>query len=236
MVVVSVVRDAVLGCYPLRTMGNLPDTDVPGSSHWGRSGGGWADWRQAVGRLPDYALARIEPSEHCWIWTAHVYSRYGIWTGKPVEGRPRNDVAHRSVWSLLVKGDIPEHLHHRCNVKTCVRPAHLSPTDLREHQAIHHPPKTACVNGHAFDEKNTYYRKDTGVRQCRACKAAVERARQARLSPEERTALNRRLGTTDRTCICCGASFTGWKRARGFCSRSCSAKHAAHQSCPCYND
>lgn len=236
MVVVSVVRYAVLGCYHLRTMDSLSDLHDPGSRHWGRGGGGWADWRQAVGRLPDYALARIEPSEHCWLWTGTVDNRYGIWGGAPAKGRPRNDVAHRSVWSLLVEGDLPGHLHHRCDVKHCVRPAHLSPTDASEHRAIHHPAKTHCVNGHVFDEQNTYYRKDNKTRQCRACKAAVERARQARLSPEERTALNRRLGTTARECICCGAAFTGWKRARGFCSGSCSARHAAHQSCACYND
>ena len=52
--------------------------------------------------------------------------------------------------------------------------------DIVRHGQHREASKTECVNGHPFDEANTYMRKD-GSRSCRACRAKGMRDRKARL-------------------------------------------------------
>lgn len=40
--------------------------------------------------------------------------------------------------------------------------------------------RTSCVNGHPFDEANTYYRPDTGTRQCKQCGLDRDKVRRPR--------------------------------------------------------
>jgi hypothetical protein len=69
----------------------------------------------------------------CWLWQRACDSRgYGhYWYG----GRLRK--AHAVYWEE-VNGPIPpgRELHHRCDVKSCVRPDHLVPLTRAEHTAI----------------------------------------------------------------------------------------------------
>lgn len=41
--------------------------------------------------------------------------------------------------------------------------------------------RTACIHGHPFDEANTYTRRGTTQRQCRACNRAAQKRRQTRI-------------------------------------------------------
>jgi hypothetical protein len=119
---------------------------------------------------------------------------YGIFWGNPEPYAPMRNtgmLAHRLLW-LIVNGPIPDdHLHHLCGVRLCVRPDHLTPLSIVDHQAIHHV-SDRCSNGHEWTPENTYYRKDNGKRQCRACKATTQRRRYADMAPEQKSAENYR--------------------------------------------
>jgi hypothetical protein len=82
--------------------------------------------------------------------------------------------AHRAAYELA-KGPIPRghHIHHTCGNVRCIEPAHLIAVLPKAHAAIHLAPE--CPNGHAFTPKNTYWRPDTGVRQCKQCRAIYMR-------------------------------------------------------------
>lgn len=52
--------------------------------------------------------------------------------------------------------------------------------------------------------------------------------------PESPNRSDRVYFTVDRPCECCAGMFTANRYdKRRFCSRSCSTRHAAHQSCGC---
>jgi hypothetical protein len=108
----------------------------------------------------------------CWIWQRGI-KRDGYpkdWDGK------RSVQAHRYYYEMHV-GPIPEGLviDHLCRVRTCVNPEHLEPVTHAENMRRSGPAqKTHCVNGHEFNEANTYIR-PSGGRQCRACAVAATR-------------------------------------------------------------
>lgn len=115
---------------------------------------------------PDYKLEDRGYTTLCWIWLKMLNeSGYGV---KGVAHRPRK--AHRVYYERLVGPIAPGcHLHHLCEVPACVNPAHMEVVTPVEHALRHASEKTHCVHGHAFDEANTYIRRDTGARYCRAC-------------------------------------------------------------------
>jgi hypothetical protein len=95
--------------------------------------------------------------------------------------------AHRASW-LARKGPIPEGLviDHLCRNRACINVDHMEPVTNAvnarrstlvgrgsgQHAGLTGRLKTACVNGHAFDEENTAWRtRPDGylVRVCRAC-------------------------------------------------------------------
>jgi hypothetical protein len=100
--------------------------------------------------------------------------------------------AHRVAYELRV-GPIPDGMviDHipTCRVRACVAPEHLRPltigenvmADLSEAHTKINADKDECVNGHPFDEINTYrYGPDGRWRKCRACRAtAVAKHRSA---------------------------------------------------------
>ena len=72
-------------------------------------------------------VAKKGPDE-CWLWTASRLKFFGhgqFWARK-ADGKLMPEPAHRSSWKINV-GPIPEGMCvlHRCDVPTCVNPAHL---------------------------------------------------------------------------------------------------------------
>lgn len=66
--------------------------------------------------------AKVRKTDGCWLWTAgRNRSGYGnFWLSN------RTVSAHKVAW-LLIRGDIPDNINvcHECDVRVCVRPAHL---------------------------------------------------------------------------------------------------------------
>jgi hypothetical protein len=136
----------------------------------------------------DRVMARLDTSGECWEDT-------GVPPGERAKVQGQRDgvryttSSYRVVYERLVRplGD-DEALHHLCLNRRCCNPAHLLPCTTAENNAFDTwkvPPKgeanrakTHCVNGHPFDEENTW-RTTNGrgnqVRVCRQCKRDVKR-------------------------------------------------------------
>jgi hypothetical protein len=106
----------------------------------------------------------------------------------------RPHLAHRVLFRWLV-GEIPEGLviDHLCRNRWCINPSHMEPVTMQENilrgegLAAANARKTECVNGHPFDEANTYWWGTAGRhRGCKACRRENQRrylARKAALCP-----------------------------------------------------
>lgn len=133
--------------------------------------------------LRDRLLEKTTPGYGgCVIWTAtHNDRGYG-----QINDSGKMVYAHRVAYTLFT-GPIPDgmvvdHTCHNgdascpggpeCLHRRCINPHHLeaitSEENIRrsEASALNW---TRCVNGHSFDEANTYIRPDTGSRQCKQC-------------------------------------------------------------------
>lgn len=119
----------------------------------------------------------------CVIWTGALL-KSGGYGQVNLDGTSRR--VHRVAYELMV-GPIPKGLfldhtcHNRdtscpggdtCLHRRCLSPHHLEPVTPGENtrRSPHAPNrKTHCDAGHPFDSANTYYRPDTGTRQCIQC-------------------------------------------------------------------
>ena len=130
-----------------------------------------------TGALPDPARfwARVDKSGDCWLWTGPQSNGYGC--GR-FPGSPQNQWAHRIAYELE-RGPIPDgmELDHLCRNRLCCNPAHLDVVTHAENR--HRGLLAACRRGHPFTPENTYV-SPTGVRVCRACNNARQRAFQAK--------------------------------------------------------
>jgi hypothetical protein len=120
-----------------------------------------------------WASIAIDLGTGCWNWTGLSHKNgYGV-----IFANRRTTGAHRFSYELHV-GPIPAGLtiDHLCVNPPCVNPAHLEPVTGSENVRRRHEraARTSCVNGHPFDESNTYIR-TTGHRSCRACARETQR-------------------------------------------------------------
>lgn len=108
----------------------------------------------------------------CWQWTAGTNGKgYGAFT---VDDREVG--SHRYIY-MVVHGPIPDGLviDHLCRTTLCVNPLHLEAVTNRTNVLRGVGPsaeaarRTECVNGHPFDDENTYV-ESGGVRSCRICR------------------------------------------------------------------
>lgn len=88
-------------------------------------------------KLPELlAHVRFDP-DGCWAWTGAIDGRgYGN-VGRIHLGRRKNWIVHRLVYELT-RGEIPagHEVHHTCEERRCVNPAHLEAVTRLEHQGV----------------------------------------------------------------------------------------------------
>lgn len=147
-------------------MGDVPRPDLHGLSVSA------AHYARTMRGEPFDARYTVEPNG-CWVWQRAKSQGYGYYK---IPGEKRVVRAHRFMYEREV-GPIPEGLtlDHLCRNRACVNPAHLEPVSRGENvlrgesPAAQHARATTCVNGHPFNDANTYIRPGRGTRECRAC-------------------------------------------------------------------
>lgn len=115
----------------------------------------------------------------CWEWRGFRNSDgYGQFT----LGEDRLQ-AHRIAFTEAY-GSIPGGLQidHLCQHPWCVRPSHLDAVVQRtnilrgnNNAAARHARQTACINGHPFNEENTWRPRDGSRRYCKVCLREAQR-------------------------------------------------------------
>jgi hypothetical protein len=140
----------------------------------------------------------IDPVSGCWYPNLSTSRDGYAQIHVRIDGRWSKRNAHRALYEDL-HGPAPgQVIDHRCHTddatcpggptclhRRCVNPAHLEPVtngeNLRRGRGVAgvNSAKTECVNGHPFDEANTYVRPASGHRQCRACMADLMRRKRA---------------------------------------------------------
>lgn len=124
----------------------------------------------------DELLARgVRNDDGCLIWVGATGDGYAV---AHIDGKTA--LVHRYVCAQVHGPVAPgDDVHHTCRVALCIEPAHLVAIPAPEHDGHAQRDKTHCPNGHEYDERNTYVRRN-GWRGCRRCHRDRERARKAR--------------------------------------------------------
>jgi hypothetical protein len=132
-----------------------------------------------------------ESEAECWEWvggvTAGGYGQFRM--------GEHTCYTHRLAYQLLmrVRLETDQVLDHLCRNRRCCNPLHLEVVDnvtniLRgESPYARKKRQTHCINGHVFDERNTYVHPVTGERKCKACRTETMRRMRQRAFAGQRT-------------------------------------------------
>jgi hypothetical protein len=147
--------------------------------------------KEEGGHLWDYIAAGfwdriLKDSETmCWLWQGHLDHGYAKISVKGKWCRVQR-IVHEEF-----NGPIPPgmEVHHICQNKSCVSPAHLLALSAEEHRKFHpeNGPWSYCSRGHYLSEANTRLESD-GKRKCRLCERLRDKAKHktASASPHNR--------------------------------------------------
>ena len=152
-----------------------------------------SEWFKCYSRMLDNLPQRflekiiIDQETGCCIWTGSHVGKvgYGYFWSKSGSCR-----AHKFCYESII-GPVPKgmELDHLCRNTLCVLPYHLEPVSHLENvrrgvssetSGKYQKEKTHCVNGHEFNNKNTYY-PNPKHRQCRICKSVREKERRRKI-------------------------------------------------------
>lgn len=105
----------------------------------------------------------------CWLWTASLQSHHGygqFWDGKRLTTAHEFSYRYFNGPTRNKRGN-RIHIHHTCEVKRCVNPAHLEQTTARRNIRISskQAKSTHCPRGHKYD----YVVYTNGKFRCRRC-------------------------------------------------------------------
>jgi len=117
---------------------------------------------------------KVNKTDSCWEWTAYL-SQVGYGQFR-IDGKTK--YAHRLSYESI-HGTIPNKLEidHLCRNHKCVNPNHLELVTTQENTRRGNAgkktgklqrAKTHCLQGHEYNDTNTYIRPDEG-RDCRIC-------------------------------------------------------------------
>ncbi len=87
----------------------------------------------------------------CWEWLGIKWI-YGMYWYRTASGKRRTIEAHRYLWRVLLGHKLTGLvIHHKCENKFCVNPAHFEIMPQAEHAGKHSDPaRTHCKHGHEF--------------------------------------------------------------------------------------
>lgn len=127
----------------------------------------------------------VRGPDECWPWLAGRggYQSRPYFAYKWEGGKRYTEHAARTMYRLHYEEPGDRHIHHTCENRDCLNPAHLLALPERQHYRVHE--RTHCPRNHPFNEENTYIDK-RGYKNCRACfreKAAERRARNRSVRP-----------------------------------------------------
>lgn len=126
---------------------------------------------QGLPRLDWFLSGCIEDENGCWIRQSNI-SKYGY---SEIKADGRKHMGHRWVYKMMVADPGELDLDHLCRNRACVNPYHLDPVTKKVNNQRGKAMIVTCPRGHAYDDENTYRRRDNGGRICRRCRAESAR-------------------------------------------------------------
>jgi len=113
-------------------------------------------------------VSKVIFSDGCWVWRTGLRASFVESPGSIATS------AYRVIYVWLHGPQPGLDIDHQCENPPCVRPSHLLAMPHADNIRKGRTParQTFCLNGHEFDEANTYWytnAKGRPARQCRKC-------------------------------------------------------------------